>query len=79
MKRNFHFSTVVTRLQTLLKLADNITLAKDVIGEKTKAKAAALESGEVLVLENLRYEAGETKNDVAFAKELASMADVYIQ
>jgi phosphoglycerate kinase len=77
-EEKFSLSTVVTRLQTLLKLADNITLAKDVIGEKTKAKAAALESGEVLVLENLRYEAGETKNDITFAKELASMADVYI-
>lgn len=77
-EEKFSLSTVVTRLQTLLKLADNISLAKDVIGEKTKAKAAALESGEVLVLENLRYEAGETQNDIAFAKELASMADVYI-
>jgi phosphoglycerate kinase len=77
-EEKFSLSTVVTRLQTLLKLADNITLAKDVIGEKTKAKAAALESGEVLVLENLRYEAGETQNDIHFAKELASMADVYI-
>jgi len=77
-EEKFSLATVVTRLQTLLKLADNITLAKDVIGTDTKAKAAALESGEVLVLENLRYEAGETKNDVAFAKELASMADVYI-
>ena len=77
-EEKFSLATVVTRLQTLLKLADNITLAKDVIGEKTKAKAAALESGEVLVLENLRYEAGETQNDISFAKELASMADVYI-
>ena len=77
-EEKFSLATVVTRLQTLLKLADNITLAKDVIGEKTKAKAAALESGEVLVLENLRYEAGETKNDIVFAKELASMADIYI-
>jgi len=77
-EEKYSLAAVVTRLQTLLKLADNITLAKDVIGEKTKAKAAALESGEVLVLENLRYEAGETKNDIDFAKELASMADVYI-
>jgi len=77
-EEKFSLATVVTRLQTLLKLAGNITLAKDVVGEKTKAKAAALESGEVLVLENLRYEAGETQNDIAFAKELASMADVYI-
>jgi len=77
-EEKFSLAAVVTRLQTLLKLADNITLAKDVVGEKTKAKAAALESGEVLVLENLRYEVGETKNDVEFAKELASMADVYV-
>ncbi|SFV58588.1 Phosphoglycerate kinase [hydrothermal vent metagenome] len=77
-EEKFSLAAVVTRLQKLLKLADNITLAKDVVGEKTKAKAAALESGEVLVLENLRYEAGETKNDINFAKELASMADVYI-
>ena len=77
-EEKFSLATVVTRLQTLLKLADNITLAKDVIGEETKAKAAALQGGEVLVLENLRYEAGETKNDITFAKELASMADIYI-
>jgi phosphoglycerate kinase len=77
-EEKFSLATVVTRLQTLLKLADNITLAKNVVGDDTKAKAAALQSGEVLVLENLRYEAGETKNDIAFAKELASMADVYI-
>lgn len=77
-EEKFSLATVVTRLQTLLKLADNITLAKDVIGEETKAKAVALQGGEVLVLENLRYKVGETQNDVAFAKELASMADVYI-
>jgi phosphoglycerate kinase len=65
-------------LHTLLKIADNITLASDVIGDNTKAKAAALQAGEVLVLENLRYEAGETKNDAAFAQELASMVDIYI-
>ena len=74
----FSLATVVKRLQRLLKLADNITLASDVVGAQTKAKAAALKDGEVLVLENLRYEAGETKNDANFAKELADMADVYI-
>lgn len=77
-EEKFSLATVVTRLQTLLKLADHITLAENVIGEDTKTKAAALKAGEVLVLENLRYEAGETKNDIAFAKELASMADIYI-
>jgi len=74
----YSLSTVVTRLKTLLKIADNITLAKDVVGEDAKSKASALKPKEVLVLENLRYEAGETKNDVAFAKELASMVDVYV-
>jgi phosphoglycerate kinase len=77
-EEKYSLATVVTRLRTLLKIADNITLAKDVVGPSAKSKAAALEAGEVLVLENLRYEAGETKNDATFAKELASMVDVYI-
>ncbi len=77
-EEKFSLKPVAQRLHTLLKLADNITLAKDVIGEDAKAKAKALSAGDVLVLENLRYEAGETKNDIEFAKELASMADVYI-
>ncbi len=77
-EEKYSLATVVTRLRTLLKIADKITLAKNVVGEDTKAKAAALNAGEVLVLENLRYEAGETKNDKVFAKELASMVDVYI-
>jgi len=77
-EEKYSLATVVTRLRTLLKIADNITLAKDVVGPSAKSKAAALEAGEVLVLENLRYEAGETKNDQDFAKELASMVDIYV-
>jgi phosphoglycerate kinase len=77
-EERFSLKSVVTRLHTLLKLADNISLAKDVIGADAKAKAKALSAGDVLVLENLRYEAGETKNDVEFAKELASMVDIYV-
>lgn len=77
-EEKYSLAPVVRRLTRLLKIADDIQLAKDVVGPDAKAKAAALEGGEVLVLENLRYEAGETKNDMAFAKELASMADVYI-
>ena len=77
-EEKYSLRTVVTRLKTLLKIADNITLSSDVVGPDTKAKLAALKTGEVLVLENLRYEAGETKNDEVFAQELASMADVYI-
>ena len=74
----YSLKTVVTRLKTLLKIADHITLANDVVGPDAKSKAAALKAGDVLVLENLRYEAGETKNDEAFAQELASMVDIYI-
>lgn len=77
-EEKYSLKIVVTRLKTLLKIADKITLADNVIGEDTKAKAAALKSGEVLVLENLRYEVGETKNDIKFAKDLASMVDIYI-
>ena len=77
-EEKYSLETVVTRLKTLLKIADKVTLASNVVGEDTKTKAAALKAGEVLVLENLRYEAGETKNDKDFAKELASMVDVYI-
>jgi len=77
-EEKYSLKIVVTRLKTLLKIADSVTLASDVVGPDAKSKAAALKAGEVLVLENLRYEAGETKNDEAFAKELASMADIYI-
>ncbi|MCD6213154.1 MAG: phosphoglycerate kinase [Sulfurovum sp.] len=74
----YSLKIVVARLKTLLKIAEKITLADDVVGVDAKAKIAALKAREVLVLENLRYEAGETKNDEAFAKELADMADIYI-
>jgi phosphoglycerate kinase len=67
---------VARRLQHLLKR--EVVLSKDVVGEDALAKAAALTSGEVLILENLRYEEGETKNDKELSKKLASMADFYI-
>ena len=53
-------------------------MATDVIGEDAKAKAAALNDGDVMIIENIRFYAEETKNDPAFAKELASMADIYV-
>ena len=55
-----------------------VTLAADVIGEDAKAKAAALQDGEILMLENFRFHNEETKNDPKFAAELASMADLYV-
>jgi len=74
----YSLATVAKRLDTLLKIKKNLYLAKDIVGDDTKAQVASLEEGEVLLLENLRYEAGETANDDSFAKELASYADVYI-
>ncbi|HHV29199.1 phosphoglycerate kinase [Acetivibrio mesophilus] len=59
-------------------LGKEVIMAKDVIGPDAKAKAAALKDGEVLMLENVRFHKEETKNDPAFAKELASMAEIYV-
>ena len=67
---------VARRLQQLLKR--DVILSKDVVGEDAMAKVAALNPREVLLLENLRCEAGETKDDETFSKQLASMADFYI-
>ena len=64
------------RLGELLGI--NVIQATDVIGEDAKAKAAALENGQVLMLENARFHKEEEKNDAAFAKELASMAEIYV-
>lgn len=55
-----------------------VVMASDVVGPDAKAKAAALKDGEVMLLENVRFHAEEEKNDPAFAKELASMADIYV-
>ncbi len=59
-------------------LGMKVELTKDCIGEETKAKASQLKPGEVLLLENLRFHAEEARGDEAFAKELASLADCYI-
>ncbi len=56
----------------------NVTLAKDVIGPDAQAKAAALQNGEVLLLENVRFHAAEEKNDPAFAKAMADLAEIYV-
>ncbi len=69
---------VAKRLHTLLKIKRDIFMAEDVVGADAKAKGDALETGDVLLLENLRYEAGETSNDKDFAKQLADFADIYI-
>ena len=59
-------------------LGQEVKMAKDVIGDDAKALAAELKSGEIMLLENLRYHKEETKNNPEFAKALADMADVYV-
>ena len=56
----------------------DVRLASGVVGPAVEAEAAALRSGQVLLLENVRFEKGETKNDPAFAKALARLADTYV-
>ena len=58
------------------KSLDKLTLAP--VAKDAKAKAAALKGGEIMLLENTRFEAGETKNDPELAKALASMAELYV-
>ena len=67
---------VAKRLSELL--GKDVIFAHDVVGEDAKAKAAALKGGEIMLLENTRFEAGETKNDPELAKALASMAELYV-
>jgi phosphoglycerate kinase len=73
---------VVDRLRALLgkELGEevNVAFAPDCIGEVATTMARQLESGQVLLLENLRFHAEEEANDPAFSKELASLADVYV-
>lgn len=59
-------------------LGQEVKMAKDVIGESAKSIAASLQDGEVELIENVRFHNEETKNDPAFAKELASMAEIYV-
>ena len=59
-------------------LGREVKMAKDVVGESAKGIAASLKDGEVELLENVRFEKGEEKNDPAFAKELASLAEIYV-
>ncbi len=72
----FSMKPAVDRLAELL--GKPVALAADVVGEDAKAKAAALKDGEVMMLENVRFHKEETKNDPAFARELSSMADLFV-
>jgi phosphoglycerate kinase len=75
-KKKFTLKPVADRLNELLD--GKVTFAEDIIGPDAKAKAEALKEGEALLIENVRFDARETKNGADFAKELASFAEVYV-
>ena len=59
-------------------LGQEVRMASDVVGESAKSIAASLKDGEVELIENVRFHKEEEKNDPAFAKELASLAEIYV-
>lgn len=71
----YSLKPIAKRLSKLL--GAEVIMANDVIGDDAKTKANELKQGEILLLENLRFIKGETKNDEELAKSLASMCDVY--
>ncbi len=75
-KPEFSLLPVAKRLSE--HLGKEVKMATDVIGESAKATVAALSDGDVCLLENVRYHAEETKNNPEFAKELASLADIFV-
>ena len=75
-KPELSLAPVAKRLSELL--GKEVVMARDVIGPDATAKAAALQPGQIMLLENLRFEPGEEKNDPAFAKALAEMAELYV-
>lgn len=75
--RKYTLRPVYNRLKELLP-DTRVIFSKDVVGEDSVKKSQALNIGDVLLLENLRFEAGEEANDPEFCKKLASLAEVYI-
>lgn len=75
-KESLTLAPVAERLQELL--GQPVIFAKDIVGEDAKAKAAALQPGQIMLLENLRFDPREEKNDPSFAKELAEFGEIYV-
>ena len=75
-KKKLTLKPVADRLNEYL--GGKVTFAEDIVGEDAKAKIAAMNAGEAVLLENVRFDAREEKNKADFAKELAAYADVYV-
>lgn len=76
VKPEFSMDIVAAELSRLL--GQEVKLAKDVVGESAKSMASELKTGEVMLLENVRFEPGEEKNDEELSKAFASMAEVFV-
>ncbi len=76
VKPEFSLKPVAKELSKVL--GKEVIMAADVIGEDAKAKAKNLQEGQILLLENVRFHKEETDNDSEFAKQLASMAEVFV-
>ncbi len=76
-KKKLTLKPVCARLNELLG-EGKVVFAEDIIGEDAKAKVAALEAGQAVLLENTRFDAREEKNGADFAKELAAYADIFV-
>ncbi len=72
----FTLKPVADRLNELLD--GKVTFATDIVGDDAKAKIASLEEGKAVLLENVRFDARETKNEESFSKELAALCDAYV-
>ena len=75
-KPEYSLAPVATELSK--QLGQEVLMAKDVIGESAKTLAANLQEGQAMLLENVRFHKEETDNDSEFAKELASMAEIFV-
>lgn len=76
VKEDLRLKPVAGRLSELL--GQTVTMCDDCVGEAVAAQVNALANGQVALLENLRFYAGEEKNDPEFTKQLASLADLYV-
>ena len=74
--KKFSLEPVAKRLNELLD--GKVTFARDIVGEDAQAKVAAMKDGEVVLLENTRFDAGEEGRDLEFCKKLAAFADIYV-
>ncbi len=77
-KPEFSLAPVAKRLSEYLGVEVKLAEDAEVVGPNAKAMAAELKDGEVMLLENVRYRAEETKNEENFSKELASLADIFV-